>query len=308
MALFEAAHGQQFPTGNVRLIVNVAAGGVTDTLARVMSYGLNEKWGKPVIVENLPGGNSTMAANAVLRAKPDGHTLFVAPDAPFTSSPLMVKNLSYSLDQFTPLAMACRLVPVLAVRASLGVKTLKDFIALAKKQPGTLSYGSQGAGTFGHLGMEDFRRRAGIDLVHVPYRGGAPAIEGLVRGDVAALIINYANIEPYVKNGNVVLLAAVGGPERTKLQPDLPSATEQGVPFSVSTWFGVFGPAGMPADVVSKIRNDVEAVLESEKAVEFFKTNSCERVSATPEQFKATIVADYAHWRDVAEKVGIEPQ
>src|SRR5882757_1943134 len=179
---FGMAHSQQFPSENIRLIVNVAPGGVTDSVARLLGQGLNEKWGKPGVVENLAGGNSSIAAQAVVRAKPDGHTLFVTADAPFTSTPFIVKNLNYSLAQFTPIAVVCRPVPVLAVRASLGVKTLKEFVALVKARPGTLNYASQGIGTYGHLGMEDLKRRTSMDILHVPYRGGAPAIEGLVRG------------------------------------------------------------------------------------------------------------------------------
>ncbi|HWL73009.1 MAG TPA: tripartite tricarboxylate transporter substrate binding protein, partial [Burkholderiaceae bacterium] len=191
------AHAQDFPSGNMRLIVNVAAGGVTDSLARLVGYGLYEKWGKPAVVENLAGGNSSLAAQAVMRAKPDGHTLFVTADAPFTTTPLMVKKLHFTTSDFKPVAVICRLVPVIAVKASLKVKTLQEFISLAKSRPGTLNYGSQGVGTYGHLGMEDFKLRAGIDMVHVPYRGGAPANEALVRGDVDVVISNYAAVAPF---------------------------------------------------------------------------------------------------------------
>jgi len=307
VAPFGTAHGEPFPSENIRLIVNVAAGGVTDSVARLVGHGLNAKWGKPIIVENLVGGNSSIAAQAVIRAKPDGHTLFVTADAPFTSTPFIVKKLSFSLAQFTPITVVCRPVPVFAVRASLGVKTFKEFIALAKARPGTLNYASQGVGTYGHLGMEDFKRRTGMDILHVPYRGGAPAIEGLVRGDVAALIINYANIEPFVQSGDVVLLAALGE-QRSKMRPDLPIAIEEEIPFSVSTWFGIFGPAGMSSDLVTKIRNGVEEVLVSDKSAEFFKLNSCERVKATPQQFGEIITADYNHWHSVVETVGIQPE
>jgi tripartite-type tricarboxylate transporter receptor subunit TctC len=301
------ASSQQFPSQNIRLIVNVAAGGVTDSVARLVGHGLNAKWGKPVIVENLVGGNSSIAAQAVIRAKPDGHTLFVTADAPFTSTPFIVKNLNFSLAQFTPIAVVCRPVPVFAVRASLGVKTLNEFIALAKARPGTLNYASQGVGTYGHLGMEDFKRRTGVDILHVPYRGGAPAIEGLVRGDVAALIINSSNIEQFVQSGDVVLLAAVGE-RRSQMRPDIPTAIEEGIPFSVSTWFGIFGPAGMSSDLVAKIRDGVQDVLGFDRSAEFFKLNSCERVTATPQRFSEMIAADYNHWHSVVETVGIQPE
>jgi tripartite-type tricarboxylate transporter receptor subunit TctC len=299
---------QDYPSGNIRLIVNVAAGGVTDSLARIVGQGLTEKWGKPVIVENRVGGNSTIAAQAVTRAPADGLTLFVTADAPFTATPFMVKDLNFSLADFSPIAAICRPVPVFAVHASLKIKTLRDFIAFAKAQSGPMSYASQGVGTYGHLGMEDFKRRAGIEMVHVPYRGGAPALEGLVRGDVAALITNYANIAPFEQSGNVVILAAAGD-HRTGLRMDLPTISESGVPgFSVSTWFGMFGPAKLPADLVAKIRDGVDAVLSADRSVEHLKGNSCERMNATPQQFHDLIVGDAKYWRGVIEMVGIRPE
>jgi tripartite-type tricarboxylate transporter receptor subunit TctC len=301
-----SAHTQDFPTNNIRLIVNVAAGGVTDTLARLVGQGLSEKWGKPVIVENLVGGHSALAAQAVMRAKPDGHTLFVTADAPFTTTPLLVKKLNFTLADFTPITMICQPVPMFAVKPSLGVKTLHNFLALAKSQPGTLSYGSQGVGTYGHLGMEDFKQRTGIDMIHVPYRGGSPALQGLVRGDVTILINNYANLALFEQSRDVVMIAAAGS-RRSDARPDIPTAMEQGVPgFSVSTWFGIFGAAGTPPDVVAKIRDGVEAVLESEKSNEFFKINSCERMQATPQQMRDIIAADYNHWRKVIQTVGLQ--
>jgi tripartite-type tricarboxylate transporter receptor subunit TctC len=290
----------------MRLIVNVAAGGLTDALARLVGYGLNAKWGKPVIVENLVGANSTLAARAVSRATADGHTLLVTADAPFTATPFLVKDLNFSLAEFTPLSAICGLVPVFAVKASLGVKTLQEFIALAKSKPGALSYGSQGVGTFGHLGMEDFKQRTGIDVVHVPYRGGAPALEGLLRGDVAALIVNYSTVAQYEKSGDIAILAAAGD-RRSTARPDLPTAMEQGVAgFSVSAWFGIFGPAGMSPDLVAKVREGVDAALESERSVEYFKVNSCERMKVTPQQFNDMIAADARHWGGLIKALGLQ--
>jgi tripartite-type tricarboxylate transporter receptor subunit TctC len=306
VAPLATAYGEEFPSRNMRLIVNVAAGGITDGLARLVGFGLNAKWGKPVLVENLVGGNSTIAARAVTRAAADGHTLFVTADAPFTATPFLVRDLNFSLADFTPIAPICRIVPVFAVRASLGVKTLQEFIALAKSKPGTLAYGSQGVGTFGHLGMEDFKQRTGIDMVHVPYRGGAPAIEGLLRGDVTALITTYTNISPFEQAGDVVFLATAGD-SRSSARPNLPTAMEQGVAgFSVSTWFGIFGPAGMSPDLVAKIRDGVDAALESERSTEYFKVNSCERMKATPQQFNELIAADARHWGGLIKTLGLQ--
>jgi tripartite-type tricarboxylate transporter receptor subunit TctC len=299
---------QDYPAGNIRIIVNVATGGVTDALARIIAEGLSEKWGKAVIVENRVGANSTVAAQIVARAPPDGLTLFVTADAPFTATPFMVRDLNYSLADFTPVTVICRPVPVFAVSASLGIKTIPDFIALAKAKSVPLSYGSQGVGTYGHLGMEDFGHRVGINLVHIPYRGGAPALEGLMRGDIAALITNYAHIAAFEQSGKVAIIAAAGD-RRTDLRPDLPTIAEIGVSgFSVRTWFGMFAPAKMAPDLVDKIQDDVNAELSSERAVEHLKSNSCERVNATPQQFHDLIVDDAQYWHSVIDAVGIEPE
>lgn len=298
---------KDYPNANIRLIVNVAAGGVTDAIARVVGQGLYEKWGKPVIVENRVGGNSSIAALAVSRSAADGYTLFVTADAPFTATPFMVKDLNFTIHDFTPIAVICRPVPVLAVQASMKIKTLDEFLKLAEAQPAKLNYGSQGLGTYGHLGMEDFIRRAGIKVVHVPYRGGAPALEGLVRGDVNALIINYSNIAPFAQSGDVTILAAASD-RRASVRPELPTMMETIPGFSVSTWFGIFGPSNMPPDLTAKIRQGVESVLETEKLTEFMKLNSCERETATPQQFRNLIAADAKHWQAVIESVGIKPE
>jgi len=306
IASLAAVAAEEFPTRNVRLIVNVAAGGLTDTLARLVAKGLNTKWEQPVIVENLVGANSTIAAAAVIRSKPDGYTLMATADAPFTSLPHLVRNLNYKLADFTPIGPICQAVPVLAVKASLHVKTLPELIALAKSKPGVLNYGSQGIGTFGHLGTEDLKRRTGIDMVHIPYRGGAPAIEGLLRGDVSVLIINSSNIAPYERTGQVTVIAALGK-HRSSFRPDLATAIEQGIPgYSVSTWFGIFGPAELPADVTKKIRSGLGAALESDRAVDYFKNNSCERMQATPEQFKELIAEDAKHWGEIIGTLGLK--
>jgi len=243
-----------------------------------------------------------------MRMPPDGLTLFVTADAPFTATPFMVKDLNFGLADFTPIAVICRLVPVLAVNASLGINTIEALIARSKAGGAPVNYGSQGVGTYGHLGMEDLKRRTDMEAAHVPYRGGAPALEGLVRGDVAALIVNYANVAPFEESGKVAIIAAAGD-RRSALRPDLPTIAESGVPgFAVSTWFGLFGPANMAPALVGRIRDGVNAVLSTDTSVQHLKNNSCERVNATPREFRDLIEADARHWRSVIDVVGIKPE
>ncbi|MDF2116982.1 tripartite tricarboxylate transporter substrate binding protein [Roseiarcaceae bacterium H3SJ34-1] len=298
------AWAQQFPSGNVRFIVNVNAGGVTDTLARVVGQGLNELWGKPVIVENRAGGNSAIAAQAVLREPPDGHTLLVTADNTFTANPFMVKDLNYRVEDFVPIFIICRSTPVLVVNKSVPATTVKEFIELARQKPGTLNYGSQGPGSYAHLGMEDFKRRTGTELVHVPYRGGAPQVEGLLRGDVSSIIVNFSSAEPYEESGMRIL--AVAGDKRYSGRPELPTVAESVPGYSVSTWFGIFGPAKLPGETVQKLQDGIRTVLDTPKSKEFFARNSCERTDLSSSEMAKLIVEDGKHWGGLIRSAGIK--
>src|SRR5258706_5520420 len=175
-----AVSAQNYPSGPVKLIVPIPAGGVTDVMARVIGQRLQETWGQPVVVENRPGGNSGVGAQAVERAPADGLTLLVAPDATFTANPALFSKLIYDPDGFTPISVLCRATPMLMVHPSLPVKTVSELIAYAKANPGKLSYGSFGTGTYAHLSMGDLKQRTGIDLQHLPYRGAVSALHGFL--------------------------------------------------------------------------------------------------------------------------------
>ena len=184
-----AAHAQTYPNGQVRLIVPTSPGGVTDTMARIVAQRLSESLNQTVIVDNRPGGNSTIGAQAVARSPADGLTLLVTSDATVTANPHLSK-LPYSAKDFTPIIVLCRGTPMLVVNASVPAGNTKELIALAKAQPGKLNYGSYGVGTYAHLSMEDFKQRTGTDIVHIPYRGAAPAAQALLAGDVSMLLLN----------------------------------------------------------------------------------------------------------------------
>src|SRR4051794_29673088 len=208
MAFATTASAQNYPSGPVKLIVPVPAGGVTDVMARVIGQRLQEIWGQTVVVENRPGGNSGVDAQAVERAPPDGLTLLVAPDATFTANPALFSKLIYEPDNFTPIAVLTRGTPMLIVHPSLPVRTVPELVAYAKANPGKLSYGSFGIGTYSHLSMEDLKQRTGIELQHVPYRGAAPALNGLLGNEVSVMIINLSSVEEHAKSGKVRLVAA----------------------------------------------------------------------------------------------------
>ena len=298
------AFAQSYPHSNVKLIVPVPAGGVTDTMARIVAQRLSEILGQSVIVDNRPGGNYGIGALAVARSPADGYTLLVAPDSTFTANPALLSKLNYDPRDFTPIIVLCRASPVLVVNPSVQASNVQDLIGLAKSQPGKLNYGSYGVGTYAHLSMEDFKQRTGTDMVHIPYRGAAPAATALLAGDVSMLLLNLSSIEEHAKAGKLKILAAATE-KRLAARPDLPTVSESGVPgFQTSVWFALWGPANMPPELVAKIHADVTKVLDLPQSREFFKTNSFERVDLPPSKFGELVQSDLAHWSALIKAVG----
>jgi tripartite-type tricarboxylate transporter receptor subunit TctC len=276
-----SALAQNYPTGPVKLIVPIPAGGVTDVMARVVGQRLQEMWSQTVVVENRPGGNSGVGAQAVERAPADGHTLLVTPDSTFTANPALFSKLIYDPDAFTPISVLCRGTPMLMVHLSLPVNTVSDLIAYAKATPGKLSYGSFGIGTYAHLSMEDLKQRTGIDMQHVPYRGAAPALNGLLGNEVSVMLLNLSSVEQHARTGKVRLIAAATE-QRVPTLPDLPTIGETVPSFKTSVWFGLWGPANMPPDLLAKIHADVSKALDLPETKQFFKNNSFERIDLYP--------------------------
>jgi tripartite-type tricarboxylate transporter receptor subunit TctC len=222
-----------------------------------------------------------------------------------TANPNLFSKLPYDpLKDLTPISVLCRITPVLVINPSLPVHSVQELIALAKAKPGSLNYGSYGIGTYAHLSMEDFKQRTGTDIVHIPYRGAAPAATALIAGDVAMLLLNLSSIEEHEKTGKARILA-VANDKRAAARPDLPTVAEAGVPgFSTTAWFALWGPANMAPDLVEKIHTDVSKVLDLPQSREFFKTNSFERVDLTPAQFSKLIQDDLQHWGALIKAVG----
>lgn len=304
LALACVANAQTYPNGQVRLIVPTPAGGVTDTMARIVAQRLGATLNQTVIVDNRPGGNGGVGSQAVERSPADGLTLLVTSDATITANPYMSSKLSYNAKEFTPIVVLCRGTPVLVVNASVPAKSVQELIALTKSKPGTLNYGSYGIGTYAHLSMEDFKLRTGTDIVHIPFRGAAPAANALLAGDVNMLLLNLSSIEAHEKTGKVSILAAAGE-KRIQARPDLPTIAEAGVPgFQTSVWFAMFGPPNMPPELVQKIHADVSKALDLPQSKEFFEKNSFERVTLSPAEFRKLVESDSQHWEAIIKKVG----
>ncbi|MFL6797198.1 MAG: Bug family tripartite tricarboxylate transporter substrate binding protein [Xanthobacteraceae bacterium] len=301
--LATSAAAQNYPSGPVKLIVPIPAGGVTDVMARVVGQRLQDIWGQTVIVENRPGGNSGVGAQVVERAAPDGLTLLVAPDSTFTANPALSSKLIYDPDAFTPISVLCRGTPVLIAHPSLPVKTVSELVTYAKANPGKLSYGSFGIGTYAHLSMEELKQRTRIDMQHVPYRGAAPGLNGLLGNEVSVMLLNLSSVEEHIKAGKINLIAAATE-NRIPSLPDVPTIGETVAGFNTSVWFGLWGPAKMPPELVSRIHADISKALDLPETRQFFRTQTFERVSLNPPQFRELIASDLKHWSALITAVG----
>jgi tripartite-type tricarboxylate transporter receptor subunit TctC len=233
----------------------------------------------------------------------DGLTLLVAPDSTFTANPALFSKLIYDPEDFTPISVLCGATPMLMVHPSLPVKTVSELIAYAKANPGKLSYGSFGTGTYAHLSMEDLKRRTGMEMTHVPYRGAAPGLNGLLGNEVQVMLLNLSSVEEHAKAGKVRLIAAATG----KRVPALVPTVGETVPgFQTSVWFGLWGPAKLPPELLAKIYGDVSKALDLPETRDFFKTNSFQRVDLSPEDFKGLIQSDLKHWTGLINVVGVK--
>jgi tripartite-type tricarboxylate transporter receptor subunit TctC len=304
--LSSAVAAQTYPSKQVKMIVPSAPGGVTDILARTVGQRLSDTWGQPVIVENRPGAGQIIGAEAVAKSSGDGYTLIVSDASTFVINPFLYGKLPYDpVKDFTPVVVLSQASPVLAVGASVPVSNLQELIALAKAKPGSLSYGSMGAGIYNHISMEQLKQLAGVDIVHVPYKGSTPALTDLLSGQIAVFLVNLSVVEPHAKSGKLKIIAAATA-KRLALRPDLPTISESGFPgFESGTWFGILGPANLPRDVVAKIHADVTHILS---APEFREQNitklGLETIAISPDQFAQLIRTDLERWGKLVKATG----
>jgi tripartite-type tricarboxylate transporter receptor subunit TctC len=301
-----AATAQGYPSRPVKMIVTVAAGGVIDTLARIFAPRLSATWGQQVIVENRPGAASIIATEYVARSQPDGYTLLVSSEGPFVLNPHLYSKLPYDpIKDFVPIAMLSTVSPVIAVYASVPVRSVPELIAYAKSHPGQLTYGSMGSGTYSHIAMEEFKRRAGVDIVHVPYKGSAPAMTDLLAGQTSMILVNLSVVDPYVKAGKLRLIGAAT-PKRIGSLPDLPTVSETSLPgFEANTWFGVLAPAKVPAEVVARVHADIMKIIATPGFLEQnYAKLGLVPLALTPEEFAQKMKTDLEHWGPIIKASG----
>jgi tripartite-type tricarboxylate transporter receptor subunit TctC len=302
------ARAQDWPTRPVTIIVPFAAGGTTDIVGRIVAQSLSDHIGQPVIIENVGGAGGTLGAADAAKSAPDGYTVFLATVA-HTMAPGIYKELSYNFENdFDPITIAASVPNILIVNPSVPARSVTELITYIKANPGKVSYGSAGVGSTEHMSGALFRSLTGTDIVHVPYRGGAPMLADLVAGHIQMSIETSGAATPLIKNDSVRALA-VSPAKRSSLFPDLPTLAESGLPgYDVITWYGFLVPKGTPASVRSKLYSELVAVLKTPEIVDRLRGFGAEPGGEPSEQFSAFIHAETVKWTKLAKEAGISAE
>jgi len=296
----------QYPTRPVRLIVPIPPGGAPDIVARVVAEKLGAALGQPVVVENKPGSNGNIAAEFVARSPADGHTLLLGQDSLLAINPHLYAHMPIDvLHDLVPVAALASNMFVLSVNPSLPVQNFEEFVAYARKANPPLAYASGGNGSQHHLTMEQLKQRAGIDLVHVPYKGGAPATTATVAGEVAAMFAG-TSTAPQIKAGKLRALAVTGA-KRSEAFPGLPTIGEFYPGFEMTIWLGLFAPAGTPEPVIEKLREETARVLAMQEVKERFNNaGGLQPLALPPAEFAAMIQRDHARFEKLVHDIGVK--
>lgn len=303
-----AAFAQDYPTKPVKLIVGFGAGGPTDMVARVVAQQLEKKFNQPFIVENRPGGNGAIAAQQVIASPPDGHTLLVGTSGALTVNPIMTKNMPYNVKDLTPIVALAGYPYLLVVPPQLPVNDVKGLVDYIKKNPGKVFFSSSGNGSVNHLAGEWFRSLTKTDIMHVAYKGDAPAITDLMAGRVQMGFNTTTTSGPHVRSGKLRPLG-VTSEKRTNLAPGVPTLVEQGYPeFIVEPWNGLLGPANMPKDLVKRINDAVVEILKRPEVEAKVSDTGQYVILENPEQFAQRLKQQSAHWKKIADEAGVQPE
>ena len=300
----------QYPAKPIRMVVGFPTGGTADILARTLAQKMTESWGQQVLVDNRPGAAGTIGAAVVAKSPPDGYTLLMAALASQAVAPSLFRSLPYDAERdFAPISNVAELALVVVVNPSLPVKNVKELIALAKARPGQLNYGSGGNGSSQHLATELFSMKAGIKMVHIPYKGSPLVLGDLISGQLALSIDNPTTVLPQVRAGKLRALAVTSA-RRWPAVPELPTiADAAGLPgFEVLGWFGVVAPSGTPNDVITRLNGEIVRILKLPDVKQRLSDQGAEAAPSTPEQFGALIRADTARYAQVVKATGMKPE
>jgi tripartite-type tricarboxylate transporter receptor subunit TctC len=303
-----AAHAQPYPSKTVRVVVPFPAGGGTDILARPLAQKLNEAWGQPVFVDNRAGAGSTIGNTLVARAAPDGYTLLLM-SASISVVPAIYRNLPYdTVKDLAAITLLMHTPYVLVVHPSMPTKSVRDLIRLAKSKPGQVIYGSAGAGTITHFTVELFRSMAKIDILHVPFKGGAPSLQALMSGEVQMVMNVMPEVLPHLRAGGRMRPLGVSSAKRMEVTADLPTITEAGVPgFESVVWFVLMAPAGTPPAIIAGINGEVNRILRDPELLGFYRNLGYGPLGGTPEAAGEQVKREIARWAKVAREAGIKP-
>ena len=306
LAAAASAQAQQWPSKPIRVIVNFPPGGAADQIARLVAPTLAEALGQPVVVENRPGANGNIGAEAVAKSPPDGYTLLMSSGGAFSVNPHLYTKLPFDpLKDLEPIAAAARILVFLVVKPDLPAKSVNEFVALARANPGKLSYGSPGSGSSPHIATAMFARAAGIQVTHVPYKGAAPALTDLLGGQLDFMF------DPGIGLGQVragkLRLLAVGSPKRSPLFPDTPTVAESGIAgFDADSWFGFYAPAGLPPDVAARLNGEINRALQTPAVRDRIAAIGGEPVAMSAAEFAEVQRKDRERFGAVIREAGIK--
>jgi tripartite-type tricarboxylate transporter receptor subunit TctC len=296
---------QSYPGKSIRFIVPFPPGGPLDIVARAIGQELNKSWGQPVIIDNRPGAGGNIGADLVAKSPADGYTILMGAVSTHAINVSLYSKLPYDpIRDFAPVTLITSVPNVLVVHPSVPVKNVQELIALAKSRPGQLNFASGSTGSAGHLAGELFKSMAGVEMTHIPYKGAAPAVVDLLAGHVSLMFDNMASALPYIKSGRVRALA-VTTLKRSPLLPQLPTISEAGLRgFDISTWFGIFAPAGTPPDIVVKLNAEIVRILHTLEMKERLAALGAEAIGNKPDEFAAFIKAEIPKYAKVIKASG----
>ena len=302
-----SSQAQTYPTRTIKIIVPSPAGATTDTLVRIMAQKLQQKWGQPAVVDNRPGAGGNIGAEEAAKAAPDGYTLLFTYPAPLAVNKTLYKELAYDPDSFVPISLVATVPLVLAVPPKVEATTVQQLIAFAKAHPNQLNFASQGYGTSGHLAGELFKSMAGIKIVHVPYKGSAPALTDLLGGRIDMMFIELSTVLPQIKAGKLRALA-VGSERRNPFLPDVPALAEVLPGFQASTWFGMVAPPATPPQIASTLSSAIAEAIHQPDVAQRLVAMSATAVGDTPAEMAVFLRQERERWGGVIRAAGVTAQ
>ena len=304
-----AAWAQTYPAKPIRMVVHFPAGGPTDLVARTIGQKFTEAWGQQVVIDNRPGAGGVVGVEAVVRAPPDGYTLLFATGGSMSIAPALIAKLPYNVfTDLAPIGLVVINPQILVLHPSVPANSVRELVKLAKAKPGQINYASVGPGSPNHLGVEMLKFMTGIDLVHIPYKGTAPAVTDVLAGHVSLMFNSMPSVLQHVKSGRLKGIA-VGSAKRSPAAPNIPTVAESGVPgFEYVTWYGLFAPAATPKDLITKLNSELVRALNDKDVAQRLEREGAEPAPGTPEQLAKYMRSEHEQWKKTiaAAKIKID--